>query len=275
MEMDPNGNGNSTGPACDPSDPAGDLTGPYGDPYCHLVTPSEVFVICNWGQMHHFWVKDYHFFGGTSLVFWGTFLVSGRNILIGGKDLLFIGGKIITLWGIFGWGKIINFWGPIVNFLGRDYYIYHNDLPGRMMMTIIMIIKSTYHPAHDNLPDRICRESALERGSTVLGGSGNLNMVGIINNTTIITLFNITANTTTIIIIITGDMEGVVENEKTGIRKGGNCSQMMPPYDAAVLTMVSQPQRLVNFVASREIKALGSKFEQIYLSQAFCGTLIA
>ena len=32
MEMDPNGNGNSTGPACDPSDPAGDLTGPYGDP---------------------------------------------------------------------------------------------------------------------------------------------------------------------------------------------------------------------------------------------------
>lgn len=34
-----------------------------------------------------------------------------------------------------------------------------------------------------------------------------------------------------------GDMEGVVENEKTGIRKGANCSQMMPPYDAAVLTM--------------------------------------
>ena len=78
-----------------------------------------------------------------------------------------------------------------------------------------------------------------------------------------------------IITTITGDMEGVVENEKTGIRKGGNCSQMMPPYDAAVLTMVSQPQRLVNFVASREIKALGSKFEKIYLSQAFCGTLIA
>ena len=78
-----------------------------------------------------------------------------------------------------------------------------------------------------------------------------------------------------IITTITGDMEGVVENEKTGIRKGANCSQMMPPYDAAVLTMVSQPQRLVNFVASREIKALGSKFEKIYLSQAFCGTLIA
>ena len=70
-------------------------------------------------------------------------------------------------------------------------------------------------------------------------------------------------------------MEGVVENEKTGIRKGANCSQMMPPYDAAVLTMVSQPQRLVNFVASREIKALGSKFEKLYLSEAFYGTLIA
>ena len=172
---------------------------------------------------------------------------------------------------------------------------------------------------------RICRESALERGSTVLGGSGSLNMVVVINNTTIITFVKITTNTTTIIIIdraqrqcssnmvgiviiiiynviiiiysviiiiyniiitiysviiiiitiITGDMDGAVENEKTGIRKGGNCSQMMPPYDAAVLTMVSQPQRLVNFVASREIKALGSKFEKIYLSQAFCGTLIA
>ena len=62
-----------------------------------------------------------------------------------------------------------------------------------------------------------------------------------------------------IITITTGDMEGVVENEKTGIRKGANCSQMMPPYDAAVLTMVSQPWRLVNFVASREIKTFGSK----------------
>ena len=151
-------------------------------------------------------------------------------------------------------------------------------------MTIIMIIKSTYHPAHDNLPDRICRESALERGSTVLGGSGSSNMVVTITNNTIITLVNITNSTTTIIniyyviiiiysiiiiiynaiiliiTIITGDMEGVVENEKTGIRKGANCSQMMPPYDAAVLTMVSQLRRLVNFVASREIKALGSKF---------------
>ena len=70
-------------------------------------------------------------------------------------------------------------------------------------------------------------------------------------------------------------MEGVVENEKTGIRKGANCSQMMPPYDAAVLTMVSQPQRLFYFVASREIKALGSKFEKLYLCEAFYGTLIA
>ena len=146
---------------------------------------------------------------------------------------------------------------------------------------------------------RICRESALERGSTGLGGSGSSNMVVTITNNTIITLVNITNSTTTIIniyyviiiiysiiiiiynaiiliiTIITGDMEGVVENEKTGIRKGANCSQMMPPYDAAVLTMVSQLRRLVNFVASREIKALGSKFEKIYLSQAFCGTLIA
>ena len=80
---------------------------------------------------------------------------------------------------------------------------------------------------------------------------------------------------TNLIIIITGDMEGVVENEKTGIRKGANCSQMMPPYDAAVLTMVSQPQRLFYFVASGEIKALGLKFEKLYLSEAFYGTLIA
>ena len=129
---------------------------------------------------------------------------------------------------------------------------------------------------------RICRESALERGSTGLGGSGSSNMVG----TVIIFIYNVIIIISSIIIIIysviiliititTGDMEGVVENEKTGIRKGANCSQMMPPYDAAVLTMVSQLRRLVNFVASREIKALGSKFEKIYLSQAFCGTLIA
>ena len=129
---------------------------------------------------------------------------------------------------------------------------------------------------------RICRESALERGSTGLRGSGSSNMVG----TVIIFIYNVIIIISSIIIIIysviiliititTGDMEGVVENEKTGIRKGANCSQMMPPYDAAVLTMVSQLRRLVNFVASREIKALGSKFEKIYLSQAFCGTLIA
>ena len=43
-----------------------------------------------------------------------------------------------------------------------------------------------------------------------------------------------------------GDLEAVVENEKSGGRKGGNgSSQMMPPYDAAVLTMVRSPYIIV------------------------------
>ena len=43
-----------------------------------------------------------------------------------------------------------------------------------------------------------------------------------------------------------GELDAVVENEKAGVRKGGaGSSQMMPPYDAAVLTMVRSPRIIV------------------------------
>ena len=43
-----------------------------------------------------------------------------------------------------------------------------------------------------------------------------------------------------------GELDAVVENEKAGVRKGGTgSSQMMPPYDAAVLTMVRSPHIIV------------------------------